>query len=60
MTALERIRERADAAVTPETAVDELGLDSLEFLDLLIDLGIPAEKSLELTTVADLVREATC
>ena len=43
--------------VTPDTPLDALGLDSLEFLDLLLTLDVPVEKSMDLHTVGDLIRE---
>jgi acyl carrier protein len=42
--------------ITPETRLEELGMDSLETLDLLIQLGIPDTAVSDLQTVGDLVR----
>lgn len=60
---LQIISEETGAkALTPDTSFDELGLDSLEFVDLMIkvstDTGvdIPVAKFAELNSVADLIR----
>lgn len=58
MTALDIIEIRTDSTVVPETPIDALGMDSLEFLELLVELNIPVEKSAQMETVADLIREA--
>jgi acyl carrier protein len=55
------IEKETGQKVTPETMVKELGLDSLEFLDLLLtlqgeaDKTIPDEKVAYLETVSDLI-----
>lgn len=56
MTTLERIRELTSPEVKLETPIEELGLDSLETLDLLIQLGIPDAAISDLQTVGDLIR----
>ncbi|MFC5861094.1 hypothetical protein ACFPT7_02185 [Acidicapsa dinghuensis] len=58
MTTLEKIQTEVDPSVTEETPVDALGLDSLELVQLLLDLNIPLEKAVDLNTVADLIRES--
>lgn len=56
--ALAVIEQHAGYAPDLEAPVEGLGMDSLEFLDLLIDLDISIDRSLDLKTVADLMREA--
>lgn len=58
MRILEKIKAETGLDVTDDTSVDSLGLDSLELVQLLLDLDIPIEKAGEMNTVADLVREA--
>ena len=51
------ISRELGAQVTPETKLDGLSCDSLEYLDLLLTIeretGIPMEKSQHFTTVQD-------
>lgn len=58
MGALDVIRERVDGEVGEEMSVDELGLDSLEYVELMQALDISDEAWMRVETVADLVREA--
>lgn len=59
------IERETGQKVTPETRLQAITRDSLEFVDLLIQLGteagdgtpIPFEKAADLETVGDLVRE---
>lgn len=57
------IARETGQTVTDQTSLDDLGLDSLEFLDLLLALGretgkeIPDETVAGLKTVGDLARE---
>lgn len=60
--AMLKIAEYTDCQVTPETRIDALGLDSLELLDLSVQLGegsaqIPNYNG-ETNTVADLIAQA--
>ena len=51
-----RIVERETGQqVTAETRLSALALDSLEYVDLLIVLGVPVEKADTLESVGDLV-----
>lgn len=59
MEILEKIKAETGQNVTEETPLDSLGLDSLEFVQLLLDLDIPTERAPVLNTVADLIREAS-
>jgi acyl carrier protein len=45
--------------VTRETRLDSLGLDSLEFLNLMLLCGVPDEKVAALETVGDIC-DAVC
>lgn len=59
--ALLKIAEYTESAVTPETRIEDLGLDSLELLDLSVQLGegygpIPNYNG-ETNTVADLIAQ---
>lgn len=58
MNVIEAIARETGQVVTRETALDSLGLDSLEYVQLLLDLNVPVEKAADLNTVADLIREA--
>lgn len=57
------IERETGQAVTEETPMDSLGVDSLEFIDLLLTLedesgkNVPFEKAAELKTVGNLARE---
>lgn len=60
--ALLKIAEYTENEVTPETRIEDLGLDSLELLDLSVQLGegnsqIPNYNG-ETNTVADLIAQA--
>lgn len=60
--ALIKIAEYTESEVTPETRIEDLGLDSLELLDLSVQLGegsaqIPNYNG-ETNTVADLIAQA--
>lgn len=48
------IERETGYAVTGETRVEDLGLDSLEYLQLLIELDTPADGEYE--TVSDLMK----
>ena len=48
------VEDSTGQKVTAETAVSDLGLDSLEFLDLLVQVGIPDAMAPRLHTVKDL------
>jgi acyl carrier protein len=48
------VQEETGEAVTPETKLSILGMDSLEFLDLLVRLSIPDSLVPSLDTVRDL------
>jgi len=57
---MEIVRAETGEDVTPETKLDSLGLDSLEFLDLLLAVGdIPDSLVPHLNTVNDLYLAAT-
>ena len=58
MDVLAKINEEIDGTATEATLLDDLGLDSLEFAELLVDLNVPWEKAPEIQTIADLIREA--
>lgn len=51
------VREETGQDVTPETKLETLHMDSLEFLNLLTRLSIPDAKIEDLETVGDLMRE---
>jgi hypothetical protein len=60
--ALAKIDDYTGMSVTPETKIEDLGLDSLELLDLSVTLGegsaqIPNYNG-ETNTVADLIAQA--
>ena len=48
------VEDETDQAVTPETRLDSLGMDSLDFLALLTRLNIPDAAVASLETVQDL------
>jgi acyl carrier protein len=58
ITVREIIERETGKAAAPETSLDSLGLDSLELLELLVELNIPSERVIDMETVADLIREA--
>ena len=58
MTPIELIAERCGKEVTEDTELDALGVDSLELLDIMVDLDVPAEYIGYLTTVKDLLEVA--
>jgi hypothetical protein len=51
---LERIKAALGRDCTPEMRIAELGLDSLEFLDLAVSLGIENKPLGSVQTIADL------
>lgn len=51
------IERETGQKVTEGTPLEELNVDSLEFLDLLLTLGILIDGSDKFQTVGDLVRE---
>lgn len=51
---IEVVKEASPCPVTAETELSGLGLDSLEFLDLLVRVGIPDAVAPSLHTVNDL------
>jgi acyl carrier protein len=54
------VKDHTGEDVTPETELQSLGMDSLDFLDLLIRVGnIPDEVVPHLNTVNDLYLAAT-
>lgn len=63
MTVCDVIERELGLPVTEETALEDLPMDSLEFVDLLLSISnetgrsIPDSKVSELTTVGDIVRE---
>ena len=63
MTVLQIIEAETGQKVTPETSLDSLDIDSLEFLQLLIQLSevsgktMPDDKIAGIRTVGDLIRE---
>ena len=48
------VEDQTGQKVTPETQLGDLGLDSLEFLDLLVRVGIPDAMAPRLHTVKDI------
>jgi len=56
MNILEIIETETGQKVTNETPLDALNVDSLEFLELLIALGIPSDDITSFRTVGDLAR----
>jgi acyl carrier protein len=50
----EMIAERTNSEFNDETKLTELGLDSLDFLELMVELDIPSEDIDELHTVGDI------
>jgi acyl carrier protein len=60
---IETVERETGQKVTAETSLDDLGLDSLEFISLVLAVGeatgktIPDEKIAGLTRVEDLARE---
>lgn len=51
---IQTVEDQAGQRVTLETQLSELGLDSLEFLDLLVQIGIPDTMAPSLHTVKDI------
>jgi acyl carrier protein len=51
---ISKVSEHAGMTVTADTEVSKLGLDSLEFLDMVVDLEIPDGKLVDINTVRDL------
>lgn len=52
------IEQETGESVTPTTPLDQLNVDSLEFLELLVVLGIPSDDIGSFETVGDLMRVA--
>lgn len=52
------IERETGQKVTESTPLEELNVDSLEFLDLLILLGVSSDNSESYQTVGDLIRAA--
>jgi acyl carrier protein len=52
--AIEVVEEHTGQKVTAETPLKDLGLDSLEFLELMVALSIPDERVPYINTVQDL------
>jgi acyl carrier protein len=48
------VEEHSGQKVTAETKISDLGFDSLDFLDLMVALGIPDERVPHIDTVQDL------
>lgn len=48
------VEDQTGQKVTAGTELKDLGLDSLEFLDLLVGCGIPDAKAQEINTVYEL------
>jgi hypothetical protein len=48
------VEDQTGQTVTAETQISELGLDSLEFLDLLVHVGVPDAMAPRLHTVKDI------
>jgi acyl carrier protein len=44
------------AKITEETRFDELGCDSLEYVELMLTLGVPRERMADVNTVGDLCK----
>lgn len=55
---LSKVSERSGIAAEQNTSLEDLSLDSLEFVDLAIELGIPESKWAQLRTVRDLIATA--
>lgn len=59
---LELIEQETEIAAGEQTRLDDLGLDSLDYLDLMLKIGqmedvdIPAEAMVEFETVDDVLR----
>lgn len=52
------IEDETGESVTPTTPLDQLNIDSLEFLQLLVVLGIPSDDIASFETVGDLIKAA--
>ncbi len=48
------VREETGHEVSPETCLDKLDMDSLDFLELLVHVGVPNEVVPRINTVNDL------
>jgi acyl carrier protein len=59
MTILEIIESETGQAVQEDTPIESLALDSLEFLDLLLAVGIQDSALGSIQTVGDIVRLAS-
>lgn len=53
------VEEETGKTVNLDTELKDLGLDSLEFLNLMVELGIPDASIPYINTVRDLTRVAT-
>jgi acyl carrier protein len=53
------IEQETGQRVTPETRLDAMGLDSLDFLNLMVACSVPDEKVADLNTVGDIIH-AVC
>lgn len=53
------VEEETGKTVSLDTELKDLGLDSLEFLNLMVELGIPDASIPYINTVRDLTRVAT-
>jgi acyl carrier protein len=51
---IETVEEHSGVKVTGETKLSDLGLDSLEFLELMVALNVPDERVPYIDTVQDL------
>ncbi len=58
MTTLEVIERETGQTVTEDTLLEDLAIDSLEFLELLVALDIPNDNSSTFKTIGDLVKAA--
>jgi acyl carrier protein len=58
---IQKVEEETGQKVTAETNLNDLGLDSLDFVDLLVQIGeIPDSVVPRINTVNDLYLAASC
>jgi acyl carrier protein len=59
MTIVDVIERETGQAVDESTPLEDLNVDSLEFLELLITLGVPNDQAGSFQTVGDLIKAAS-
>lgn len=55
---IETIERETGQKVTTATPIEDLAVDSLEFLDLLLQIGVPSDRLGSIVTVGDLAVES--